>query len=365
MKVAIIPTATRTGERTLSRCLIRGLQQQEDIEVQVLKHFALSRPNVKIFLGSLLLKYLIKDESVAVVHNVDNLGPFLFRHKDFAIRKVLSVHDISPLMLTQPFEAAVSDRVVRFDFTTLLPRIIKNTDLIIVPSYSTRGDLISTFGAKKENIVVTPYGVDTSFFYPREDYAAVLDKYRLRRKFLLYVGNDRTRKNLKTLVRAYADIFKEIPHDLVLVGPISPNRLRAYINLTDLSAKLKKEVRARIIVLGYVTRDDLPIIYSAATAFVFPSLYEGFGLPPLEAMACGTIAIVSKNSSLNEVVGDCGILIDDPLDPEEISARILEAIEEDASPNDLVRRGIERAKHFTWDKTVQATIAAYYQVTQT
>jgi len=364
MKVAIIPPATRTGEWTLSRCLIRGLQQK-DIDVKILQHFAFNRPNIRLFLGSLLLRYLIRDDSISVLHNVDNLGPFLFPHKDLALKKVLSVHDISPIILPQLFERRVPDRVLRFDFTTVLPKIIKNTDLVLVPSYSTREDLIARCGAKKENIAVTPFGVDTSFFYPREDYAEVLDKYRLRHKFLLYVGNDSPRKNLKTLVRAYADIFLEIPHDLVLVGPINPNRLREYINLTDLSPDLKKEVQGRIIVLGYVARDDLPNIYSAATAFVFPSLYEGFGLPPLEAMACGTISVVSRNSSLIEVMGNCGILIDDPLDPEEISARILEAIKEDTSPNDLVRRGLERAKKFTWEKTVQATIAAYHWVAQT
>jgi glycosyltransferase involved in cell wall biosynthesis len=364
MKVAIIPPATRTGEWTLSRCLIRGLQQN-DIDVKILQHFAFNRPNIRLFLGSLLLRYLIRDDSISVLHNVDNLGPFLFPHKDLALKKVLSVHDISPIILPQLFERRVPDRVLRFDFTTVLPKIIKNTDLVLVPSYSTREDLIARCGAKKENIVVTPFGVDTSFFYPREDYAEVLDKYRLRHKFLLYVGNDSPRKNLRTLVRAYADIFLEIPHDLVLVGPINPNRLREYINLTDLSPDLKKEVQGRIIVLGYVARDDLPNIYSAATAFVFPSLYEGFGLPPLEAMACGTISVVSRNSSLIEVMGNCGILIDDPLDPEEISARILEAIKEDTSPNDLVRRGLERAKKFTWEKTAQATIAAYHWVAQT
>jgi glycosyltransferase involved in cell wall biosynthesis len=364
MKVAIIPPTTRTGEWTLSRCLIRGLQQK-DIDVKILQHFALNRPNIRLFLGSLLLGYLIKDDSISILHNVDSLGPFLFPHKDLAIKKVLSVHDISPVILPQLFERPVPDRVVRFDFTTVLPKIIKNTDLIIVPSYSTRGDLIARFGAKKEKIAVTPFGVDTSFFYPREDYAEVLNKYRLRHKFLLYVGNDSPRKNLKTLVRAYANIFLKMPHDLVLVGPINKNRLRAYINLSDLSPDLKKEMQERIILLGYVARDDLPNIYSAATVFVFPSLYEGFGLPLLEAMACGTISVVSKNSSLIEVIGKCGILIDDPLDPEEISARILEAIKEDTSPNDLVRRGLERAKEFTWEKTVQATIAAYHWVAQT
>jgi len=364
MKVAIIPPRTRTGEWTLSRCLIRGLQQK-DIDVRILQHFALNRPNVRVFLGSLLLGHLIKDESISVVHNVDNLGPFLFPHKGLAVKKVQSVHDISPVMLPHLFEQHMPDRVLRFDFTTVLPKIIKNTDLVIVPSYSTRSDLIARFGTKKENIAVTPFGVDTSLFYPREDYNEVLDKYRLRHKFLLYVGNESPRKNLKTLVTAYANVFLEIPHDLVLVGPINKNRLRAYLNGTKLSLDLKKEVQKRIILLGYVTRDDLPNIYSAAAAFVFPSLYEGFGLPALEAMACGTISVVSKNSSLIEVMGNCGILIDNPLDPEELSARILEAIDEDTSPHNLVRRGLEHAQKFTWERTVQATIAAYYRAVQT
>ena len=140
--------------------------QQKDIEVKILQHFALNRPNVKVFLGSLLLRHLIKDDSISVVHNVDNLGPFLFPHKDLAVKKVQSVHDISPVMLPRLFGQNMPDRVLRFDFTTVLPKIIKNTDLVIVPSYSTRSDLIARFGLKKENIAVTPFGVDTSLFIP-------------------------------------------------------------------------------------------------------------------------------------------------------------------------------------------------------
>jgi glycosyltransferase involved in cell wall biosynthesis len=253
---------------------------------------------------------------------------------------------------------------MRFDFATVLPRLIKNTDLTIVDSYSTMADLIAKFGVNKEKLTVVHLGVDTSFFYPRHDSSQVLDKYGVRHEFLLYVGTDILRKNLKTLVRAYTSICREIPHDLVLVGPISEKRLRTYINKSDIPSHERKEVQNRITLLGYVAYEDLPSIYSAATALILPSLYEGFGLPPLEAMACGTTAVVSNNSSLKEVVSNCGVIIKDPLDPEEISIRILEALEEGEQPSDLTRRGIERAREFTYERTIQKTIAAYDRVTQ-
>jgi glycosyltransferase involved in cell wall biosynthesis len=285
MRVAIIPPASKTGEWTLNRHLIAGLRAR-DIDVKVLHHFALNQPNTKIFLGSLLLKRLIKDESISLIHNVDNLGPFLFRHRNLRAKKVLTVHDISPVMLAPHYEQVVRDRIIQFDFTTVLPKLIENTDLTIVVSYSTMTDLIAKFGVHKDKLTVIHLGVDTSFFHPYSDYSQVMRKYNLRRSYLLYVGVDTQRKNLKTLITAYVNVFHEIPEDLVLIGPISENKIRAYVNSSDLPSHVKKEAQKRIVLLGYVAYEDMPKIYGAATALIYPSLYEGFGLPPLEAMAC-------------------------------------------------------------------------------
>jgi glycosyltransferase involved in cell wall biosynthesis len=358
MRVAIIPPATKTGEWTLSRHIIHGLLER-GVDVKILRHFALNRPNTRIFLGSLLLKRLLKDDSISLVHNLDNLGPFLFRHKDLQIKKVLTVHDISPVILPPQYERMVRDRIQRFDFTTVLPRLIENTDLTLVVSYSTMTDLIAKFGVSKEKLAVVHLGVDTSFFHPSNDYGQVLNKYGLRHNFLLYVGVDTPRKNLKTLVRAYVSIFHEISDDLVLIGPISENKIQDYINLIGLPTHLKKEARDRIILPGYVAYDDLPSLYSAATALIYPSLYEGFGLPPLEAMACNCPVVLSDNSSLREVAGRAGLYIDNPLNCEDVAASILEIVHDECLRQSLESRGLEQARRFRWETTVQKTIDAY------
>ena len=358
MKVAIIPPAGKTGEWTLNRHLIPGLRAR-DIDVKVLHHFALNRPNARVFLGSLLLKRLIKDGSISLIHNVDNLGPFLFRHRNLPAKRVLTVHDIAPVMLPACYTRIVPDRVQRFDFAILLPKLIENCDLTIVDSYSTMTDLMAKFGVRKDKLTVIHLGVDTSFFHPYSDYSQVMRKYNLRRSYLLSVGDDGSRKNLKTLITAYVNVFQEIPDDLVLIGPISENKIRAYIHSSDLPSHVKKEAQRRITVLGYVAYEDLPRIYSAATALIFPSLYEGFGLPPLEAMACNAPVVLSDNSSLREVAGDAGLYIHDPLNSADISGKILEIITDESLRENLRSKGSTQAHRFSWETTVQKTINAY------
>jgi glycosyltransferase involved in cell wall biosynthesis len=333
-----------------------------DVDVRILHHFALNSTHKRVFFGSLLLKRLIQDDSISLVHDVGNLGPFLLRHKDLRIKKVLTVHDIAPVMLRLHPERIVSDWVARWDFTTVLPRLIQNTDLTIVDSYSTMADLIAQFRVDKEKLAVVHLGVDTSFFHPSNDYSQVLNKYGLRHKFLLYVGADAARKNLKTLVRAYVSIFHEISDDLALIGPISKNKIQAYINLSNIPLQLKEEAQKRIILLGRVPYDDLPSIYGAATALIFPSLYEGFGLPPLEAMACNAPVVLSDNSSLREVAGDAGLYIDNPLDCESISRNILEVVNNDSLRERLRIRGYKQARRFSWETTVQKTLDAYNSI---
>jgi len=272
---------------------------------------------------------------------------------------VLTVHDIAPVMLPEYYTRVVPDRILRFDFAVVLPKLIENCDLIIVDSYSTMTDLIAKFGVLKEKLTVIHLGVDTSFFHPHSDCSQVKRKYNLRRSYLLYVGDDGSRKNLKTLISAYASIFQEIPNDLVLIGPISENKIRGYINSSDLPSHVKKEAQRRITVLGYVAYEDLPRIYGAATALIFPSLYEGFGLPPLEAMACNAPVVLSDNSSLREVAGDAGLYINDPLNSADISGKILEIITDESLRESLRSKGSTQAHRFSWETTVQKTINAY------
>ncbi len=358
MRVAIIPPISTTGEWTLSKHLIAGLRAR-DVDVKVLHRFALNRPNIRVFLGSLLLKRLIKDESISLVHNVDNLGPFLFRHRNLPVKKVLTVHDIAPVILPACYRRVVPDRILRFDFATVLPRLIENCDLTIADSYSTMRDLIAKFGVSKKKLTVIHLGVDTSFFHPRSDNSQVMYKYRLRARYLLYVGNDSPRKNLKTLIEAYLSVFQEIPNDLVLIGSISESKIQAYINSSGLASHVKEEAQRRIILPGYVASADMPHLYSAAAALIFPSLYEGFGLPALEAMACDAPVVLSDNSSLREVAGDAGLYINDPLNAEDISGNILEISNNESLRESLRSKGSKQAHRFSWETTVQQTINAY------
>jgi glycosyltransferase involved in cell wall biosynthesis len=247
---------------------------------------------------------------------------------------------------------------MKFDFKIILPKLIENSDLVITDSYSTKKDLEDYFEVKEEKIDVAHLGVDLSFFYPREHDNAVMEKYGINNDYLFYLGNDNPRKNLKNLIIAYSKIYRDIEQDLVLVGPIDQNNLRAFIEKIDKGNGLSQ----RIITPGYVDYEHLPLFYSRATALVFTSLYEGFGFAPLEAMACGAPVIVSNNSSISEVVGESGLYINNPLDAEEISNRIYKLLNDEKLQKKLKRHGPKRAEKFTWGNTINKTIKAYEKV---
>ena len=349
MKIAVIPPITRTGEGRYSDYLIDGIKKK-GIEINVLNNHFLHRPNIRIFLGSFLIKKILNNENY-ILHNLDNLGPFLLRQNN--TKNILTIHDISPVLFPK-----IHNSIIKFNFKRILPLLIKNTDLIIADSYSTKKDLEHYFKVNKEKINVIHLGVDSSFFYPRAHLKKFLNKYDLKNPYLLYLGDDNPRKNLKNLILAYNNIYKEISQDLVLAGPINQDKLKAFIKKIDKENKLSK----RIITLGYVDYEDLPVLYSAASAFIFPSLYEGFGLPPLEAMACGTPVIVSKNSSIPEVVGDAGLYINNPLNPEEISKIISILLDDDKLQKIMKNKGLKRAKNFSWENTINKTLKVYEEV---
>lgn len=352
MKINIIPPITKTGEFKYGVDLCRGLIER-GLEVKWLNsRFLVSRPNLKIFLGSLFLKKLVSKD-IEILHNIDNLGPFLFRNSGSKMKRITTIHDIAPIKLPQ-----FHDSVIKFNFKFILPRLIKNNDLIIADSYSTKKDLKSFFNVRDEKIEVVHLGVDLSFFYPRTLDEELFNKYGIEGDYLFYLGNDNPRKNLKSLILAYNRIYKEIDQDLVLVGPINQDNLRDFIKDIDKGNGLSE----RIITPGYVDYDDLPLFYSGASALVFSSLYEGFGFAPLEAMACGTPVIVPNNSSIPEVVGEAGLYTNDPLNPEEISKNISILLDDDKLQQKMKNQGLKQAKKFTLDNNINKTFEAYKKV---
>ena len=188
---------------------------------------------------------------------------------------------------------------------------------------------------------------------------AVLDaarsKYRLRGKFLLYVGMIFPQKNFINLVRAFSLICREIPHDLVVVGP------PRWKFEGDLELVEKLGLKDRIRFLGFVPNDELPAIYNLADCFVYPSLYEAFGLAGVEAMACGCPVAGANAAAIPEVLGEAAVLFD-PRSPEDIARSIMSVIGNNEVRDSCVRKGLERAKFFTWTRTAQQTLQLFEEL---
>jgi glycosyltransferase involved in cell wall biosynthesis len=232
---------------------------------------------------------------------------------------------------------------------------IKKADRIIAISQSTKRDIMKYYNVPDEKISVTLLAADESFRQIDEPSIKeyIKRKYAIDSDYILNIGVLFKRRNLERLLEAFSILKKNsgIKHKLVIAGPG-----REYFNLGEYIARygLKQEV----IYLGYIQQDDLPLLYNAALFFVYPSLYEGFGLPVLEAMSCGKAVIASKTSSLPEVVGDAGILVD-PFKKEEFYQAMHRLIIDEGLRNELAMKGLKRAELFSWDSLAAETVSIY------
>lgn len=239
-------------------------------------------------------------------------------------------------------------------------RSAPRADHVIAISECTRRDLMDLSGIPEERITVVHLAADPAM-RPVEPQSAmaVARKHGLSRPFLLYVGGFFPHKNLPRLLSAYRAAFSGQPDApaLVLAGPAGPRATETEAKIADLG--LERDVSY----LGYVTREDLPALFSAAHAFVFPSLYEGFGLPPLEAMACGTPVACSNAASLPEVVGDAALAFD-PHDEAAVVDALRRITEDDTLRAELRRKGVARAEHFSWERVADETWAVYEKMSR-
>ncbi|HBB37098.1 MAG: hypothetical protein UX02_C0002G0303 [Candidatus Moranbacteria bacterium GW2011_GWC1_45_18] len=236
-------------------------------------------------------------------------------------------------------------------------RIAKKANRIIAVSRSTRNDLKELYKTKSEAISIIHHGISENYTVISRNNPKLLDvqkKYSLPYKFILYLGNIEPRKNIQSIIEAYKKVRREHPdlekHKLVLAGNISP-----------LCYNIVEKEKENIIAAGYVDQEDKPFIYNLASLFVYLSLFEGFGLPVLEAMACGTPAITSNNSSIPEVAGNAAILVD-PSRPQEISEAIYSVLSGDKLYNEMRKRGIRQAKKFSWPKCAEETSGIFRKI---
>jgi len=200
---------------------------------------------------------------------------------------------------------------------------------------------------------------DPRFKFLRDKEAArsyILHQYGIKDPFILYVGTLEPRKNIPTLIHAFAKVKKDgFPQKLLLIGGKGWKYEEIFSAINELS------LTDQILIPGYVPDEDLVYFYNVADLFVYPSLYEGFGLPPLEAMACGTPVITSNKSSLPEVVGDAALLVD-PLDVRALAGAIERVLANEELRAQLSERGLKRAKFFSWKKTAERTWEVYRAV---
>lgn len=249
----------------------------------------------------------------------------------------------------------------RWYSTLMLPRFLRQADAIITISEHTRRDLLKWVSLPPDKVRPIHLGVNRAFRLIEDisELARVRAKYHLPERFILYLGTLEPRKNLTTLITAYHALLTQgdEPPALVLAGrkgwlyePIL-NQVRA-TGLSD-----------RVLFTDWVDEQDAPAILNAADLFVYPSLYEGFGLPPLEAMACGTPIITSNVSSLPEVIGDAGIMIE-PHDTRALTQAMRWLLADKAKRTELRSKGLQQASHFSWERTAQETLDVYRQATE-
>jgi glycosyltransferase involved in cell wall biosynthesis len=230
---------------------------------------------------------------------------------------------------------------------------VKRASKVIAVSEGTKRDIVELLGVAPEKISVTPLGVDERF-RPLDKKASATFRQQagIEVPFALFVGTLEPRKNLSRLVEAFSMIADDVPHDLVVIGP--EGWLTSEIHET--SARLLE--RGRLQILGFVPDGQLRAWYSACDLFAYPSLYEGFGLPALEAMACGAPVLTSSVSSLPEVVGDAALTVT-PTDTQAIAEGMKRILTDTDLSFDLRRRGLERSKAFTWARTAELTVEVY------
>jgi glycosyltransferase involved in cell wall biosynthesis len=264
-------------------------------------------------------------------------------------RTVMTLHDLAPRAHPEWLPPGPG----RWYWARWVTRTAALADCVLVPSEATRRDVLTLAGIPEHRVRVTPWGVppDVARGVDARTAETVRRRHGLPERYLLYVGTVDRRKDYPTLLRALPLLRPGT--SLVLAGTIIPGR-------TDFDEMLGAlGLRPRVRVLGYVARADLPGLYAAAGAFVYPSLHEGFGIPVLEAMACGAPVVTYNTSALPEVAGDGAVLLDPPVSPETLATALRRVLEDTGFRRELVGRGRARARRFDWGATARATLDAY------
>jgi glycosyltransferase involved in cell wall biosynthesis len=271
-------------------------------------------------------------------------------------RLVLTVHDLGFRLFPETAPHSTRRWLARLD------RALRQASRVIAVSEATRRDLIDLYSVPEDRLAVVPHGVDHETFRPPppEAVAAVRSRFAIDGPYLLSLGGIEPRKNLPRLLEAFARLSPDLAVCLVLAGGRAAWNPEGWDLLRSAIDALPPEVRRRVISTSYVTEEQKVALLGGAEALVYPSLYEGFGLPVLEAMACGTPVLTSNLSALPEVAGDAGLLVD-PANTDALVEGIERLLRDDDLRSRLKAAGIERAAGFDWTETARLTAGVLHQ----
>jgi len=297
-----------------------------------------------------VLPQLIKKYNIDLMYYPDHTSPIF----EIKAKVVISVHDVSTFAV--PETVGFARRLYK---QAVIRRSVELCDAIITGSEATKNEMVKYLPHSVNKIKVIPYGIEDSFeqVTDKSVLSSIKAKYNLMTPFILHVGTIEARKNIIRIVQAFANgrRNRQWKHSLVLVGTpgYGFDKIQKVIEETG--------VKSNVIITGHVDNNDLPGIYSLSDALIYPSLYEGFGFPPLEAMKCGCPVIASYSTSLPEVIGDAGVFID-PKNVDKIFNALNRVITDKNLHNKLVQQGKERVRHFTWKKTVKGILRVLINV---
>lgn len=298
--------------------------------------------------------YNLQQENVDLYHIPQNgigLNP------NIKCKKIVTIHDLIPYIMPETV-----GKGYLLKFLKEMPNIIENADGIITVSEYSKKDILRFFPIDEKKIFVTPLAADKKYKpLDKEKSKLILkEKYNINKPFILYLGGFSERKNVHGLIKAFAKIYDKLDkeYDLVIVGSYK-DQSQTLIKLRD-----SLNMENKIIFTGYAKDEDLPIYYNGCEIFVYPSLYEGFGLPPLEAMNCKTPVITSNRTSIPEVVQDGGVLID-PNNIEQLSDSIGNLLSNESLRLYYGEQGYKISQNYSWKSTAKKTLEAYETVYST
>ncbi len=300
-----------------------------------------------------LFPKLLNKYNLDLVHFLNFNHPIIYQGKFIA-----SIHDLT--MVKAPSGKNQLSIFKRPFYKWVLGDAINSSSLISTISNQTKEDIIKFYNTKKDKIKVIPLSIDKGRYQPVKPEVGQksLEKYGINKPYLLFVSQLRPHKGIGYLLEAFKILKKEYQQDdlkLVLVG----KDFGKFPKLTNQINKAKKE--GDVIAPGFIENEDMAALYSMANCFVFPSLYEGFGLPPLEAMACRTPVAASNRSCIPEVLGKAALYFD-PKDPALMASIINTLLINQKLADKLVKRGVKQVEKYSWQKTAQETLKLYQQV---